>query len=262
MTQHVEAAPTLTLAPHVRTQAARRKRSEKDLEVEIAKRQRITLGKDKSKSHLDYYSQSVVSVGGSTSNVGSTISPKEVSPRHQGALSVEGLSTKNPGGTDQVAAKVVSPTVQGAFPVEGRSKKNPGGTNQVAAKVESPVVRKRPQKSSVEPRIERKEIKTGGLPSKRLSFMERVKRVLSFPASPISPSPFKCELTEEDAESNLKLLLANEGSIGKVIESAAFSHMSIGSEFKPPDILEPFLSDHPSWPQPKERLSWCHMSYS
>ena len=31
--------------------------------------------------------------------------------------------------------------------------------------------------------------------------------------------------------------------------------MSIGSEFKPPHILEPLLSSHPSWPQLKDSLS-------
>jgi hypothetical protein len=61
-------------------------------------------------------------------------------------------------------------------------------------------------------------------------------------------------LTAEAAEKNFKLLRQHDGNIGKVIEQAAFSPMSIGSEFKPPDILEPLLANHHSWPQLKDSL--------
>ena len=89
---------------------------------------------------------------------------------------------------------------------------------------------------------------------KKPPFMERVKKILNFPASPISPPPFKCKLTAEAAEQNFKQLSEQNGNIGNVIDQAAFSPMSICSEFKPPDILEPILANHPSWPKLKESL--------
>ena len=254
MTQQVEVPTTLTLAPPTTTQAARRKRSEKDLETEVAKRQRNTLGKNKSKGLLDNYSKSIVSVGGSTSTVGSNIFVKEALPRQKLESDMKGCFMKNPEGNGQVTeAKVASPTVQKAIPVESCSTSNPGSINQVAeARVAKPSVKGAFPPEGKIPKVKSEPARTT---RKRPSFMERVKKVLRFPASPISPPPFKCELTAEAANSNFKLLSANEGNIGQVIEKAPFSPMSIGSEFKPPDILEPLLEDHPSWPQLRESLS-------
>ena len=143
----------------------------------------------------------------------------------QGVFPLEGSSKQNPGGNSQVAeAKVATPTVKRVFPLGGFPVKNPSGNMPSTDK------------------------------GKRLSFMECVKKVLQFPASPISLPPFQCKLTADAAEQNLKLLSQHDGSIGKVIEQAAFSPMSIGSEFKPPDVLEPILANHPSWPQLKDSL--------
>ena len=90
--------------------------------------------------------------------------------------------------------------------------------------------------------------------TKQSSFMERVKHVLRFPISPISAPPFNCQLSETAAEENLKLLENNEMSIGKVIKNSPFSPMSLGSEFKAVEILEPLMKRLPSWPTLRDSL--------
>jgi hypothetical protein len=140
--------------------------------------------------------------------------------------------------------------VQGVFPLEIFSEQNPGGTSQVAeAKVAAPTAEGAFPSGSF-PKVNKQTTAEG----KRPSFIERVKKFLSFPASPIHLPPFKCKLTKEAAMQNFQLLKAYNGDLGKIIDNAPFPPMSIGSEFKPPDVLEPLLADHPSWPQLKESL--------
>ena len=246
VTQQVEVPTTLTLAPPVTTQAEDPKN-----EAEVAKRQRITLGKNKSKGLLDNYSKYIVSVGESTSIVGNNIIVEEAHPRQKQASEMKSSFIQNPEGIHQVTeATVASPNVQGVFPLEVFSEQNPGGTSQVAeAKVVAPTAEGAFPSGSF-PKVNKQTTAEG----KRPSFIERVKKVLSFPASPIHLPPFKCKLTKEAAIQNFQLLKAHNGDIGKIIDNAPFSPMSIGSEFKPPDVLEPLLADHPSWPQLKESL--------
>ena len=86
-------------------------------------------------------------------------------------------------------------------------------------------------------------------------FIDRVRHVYHFPASAINDPPFTCELNAASAEKNFKLLLRSEMDIGQVIDSAPFSPMTIGSEFKPPEVLQLLLGDLPNWHLIKKSLT-------
>ena len=92
--------------------------------------------------------------------------------------------------------------------------------------------------------------------TRNTSFMDNVKRVLGFPPSPISPPPFNCQMSAMAAEENLKILEKNDMSIRKVIENSPFSPMSLGSEFKPVEILDPLMKRLPSWPTLRNSLEF------
>jgi hypothetical protein len=86
------------------------------------------------------------------------------------------------------------------------------------------------------------------------SFLTKVKTILAYPASAISAPPFKCKLTEQAARENLSILAKHNYNTGEVIENSRFSPMSIGSEFKPAEVLEPLLGNLKSWPLLKKSL--------
>jgi hypothetical protein len=88
----------------------------------------------------------------------------------------------------------------------------------------------------------------------RPSFLTKIKKILAYPASAISAPPFKCKLTEQAARENLSILAKHNYNTGAVIENSRFSPMSIGSEFKPAEVLEPLLGNLKSWPLLKKSL--------
>jgi hypothetical protein len=138
--------PISALAPPITTKAARRKRAHQDLDAEIAKRQRITLGKNNSKDLLETYSLSTVSVGGAQNSVGTNFTSTDVNPMLEGGIPLDISRIKNPGGIQvaEVSVREVSPvrvishqnpvgiqvaevSVREVSPVEVISQQNPGG---------------------------------------------------------------------------------------------------------------------------------------
>ena len=87
------------------------------------------------------------------------------------------------------------------------------------------------------------------LPWKIRHSLSFIKRVCASPVPPPKPSPFKHERSYEAAVFNSILLRKNDYDLQQIIDKNPRSTISPGSEFRPVEILETFLDQHPFWPK-------------
>jgi hypothetical protein len=85
--------------------------------------------------------------------------------------------------------------------------------------------------------------------------MDSVKSILSW-ERPTAPSlqDFRFDMSLAAAQHNWSTFESFGRSLENVIASDPNSIMAYGSEFKPPEVLAPLLTDHPLWPHFKRIL--------
>lgn len=64
-----------------------------------------------------------------------------------------------------------------------------------------------------------------------------------------TPPEFQFAWTQEAAEHNLAVLRCHDMSLAAAIRAQPFSSLSIGSKFRPPDLLAQLFGRHQLWPR-------------
>jgi len=98
---------------------------------------------------------------------------------------------------------------------------------------------------------------TGGAsfkPGDSHGFMQAVRLLSATPVPVPAPSPFKFEMSAEAAEHNTAVLETFDNDLGKAIDGSPGTHISYGSEVRPPTQLCPLLGHHPSWQELQDDL--------
>ena len=91
------------------------------------------------------------------------------------------------------------------------------------------------------------------LPEPRLA--DALASILSAPRPATHPTEFRLEWSHDAAAHNLAVLRRYSLDLGAAIRAQPFSALTPGSEFRPPELLAPFLSAHPLWGRFQDRIS-------
>ena len=91
------------------------------------------------------------------------------------------------------------------------------------------------------------------LPEPRLA--DALASILSAPRPTTHPTEFRLEWSHDAAAHNLAVLRRYSLDLGAAIRAQPFSALTPGSEFRPPELLAPFLSAHPLWGRFQDRIS-------
>ena len=92
-----------------------------------------------------------------------------------------------------------------------------------------------------------------GLTGPRLQ--QALDRVLAW-QSPATQTPeFSFRWTKVAAAKNLELLQSYDMDLGRALDAQPFSTLTIGSEFRPPDVLEEVCGNHPLWSRVRRWLT-------
>jgi len=87
------------------------------------------------------------------------------------------------------------------------------------------------------------------------NFIQKIKKIMEDNPKPLSPSPFKYELSNEAAVHNSNILRKYNYDLTRVIAAHPNTELSYGSEFRSPESLQPILQSHRHWNYIKSSLT-------
>lgn len=86
------------------------------------------------------------------------------------------------------------------------------------------------------------------------NLIEIIKRIIASPKIEMKKPSFIFEMNQEAAQHNWKILEESDLDLGKALENQRGTQLDPGSEFRPTEILEPLLENHPLWPRLNDQL--------